>query len=309
MSTSVRPLVTIAMPTYNRADGYLPEALESALAQTYAPLQILVSDNCSTDGTTELVRSYDDPRIRYVRHETNLGAHGNFDYCVDAAQGDFFLMLHDDDRIDPDFVEVCIDALDRPTGVGYVRTGNRLIDGDGTVVQERPNGAAGTSGVAAVLGWMKFQNYWALSSTLYETDALRGIGGFPTDDFPLTCDCYATARIALREGGGIELAPAKASFRVHSGEITHNVEPLRWIDEWRRLRDAIVSWAPTGEAREALEGQGDVFFSMLCYQFAAKIDSRLSRASTQLSIFARFHRVPPSVRNRLKTWSQPLFAQ
>ena len=56
------PLVTIGIPTYNRADHYLREALTSALSQTYANLEIIVSDNCSTDSTQTLVKGLPDPR-------------------------------------------------------------------------------------------------------------------------------------------------------------------------------------------------------------------------------------------------------
>jgi glycosyltransferase involved in cell wall biosynthesis len=293
------------MPTYNRADGYLPEALESALAQTYAPLEILVSDNCSTDGTAELVGSYDDPRIRCVRHETNLGAQGNFDYCLDAARGDFFLMLHDDDRMDPDLVEVCINALEGRRGVGYVRTGNRLLDGEGGVRRERPNGAAGATGVEALLAWMRSENYWALSSTLYETAALRDIGGFPTSKFPLTFDCHATAQLALQYGG-LELEVPKASFRIHEGELSHKMAPVEWIEEWKRLFEAVLTWAPTEHDRRALEKQGNVFFSMLCYQFAAKIESWRLRMAVHISLAVEFRQLPPSLTNRVRAWRMNL---
>lgn len=291
------PLVTIAIPTYNRADGYLAEALESALAQTYAPLEILVSDNCSTDGTADLVRSYDDPRIRYVHHETNLGAFGNFEYCVEAARGDFFLMLHDDDRVDPDMVETCMQAVDGAAGVGYVRTGNRLIDETGAVKQDRPNGAVGTGGVEALLAWMRGENFWALSSTLYETAALRQAGGLPHPEFSLTCDCYATAHIALHVGG-IELEPVKASFRVHDGEMGENTDPHRWIEEWKRLHTKILEWAPSPEARGQLAERGTQFFSLLCYQYANRL-SGWARLRAHLSVLAHFQCLSPGMRARL----------
>lgn len=305
MNSSSRPLVTIAMPTYNRADGYLAEALESALAQTYPSLEILISDNCSSDGTPDLVAAYDDPRIRYVRHDTNLGAQGNFDYCLEAARGDFFVMLHDDDRMDPDFVEVCVEALEGRTGVGYVRTGNRLLDGDGAVVRERPNGAAGKTGVDALLAWMRAENYWALSSTLYETAELRAIGGFPTDTFPLTFDCHATANLALR-AGGIEIEAPKASFRIHDGELSHKMAPHQWMEEWRRLYAEIVSWAPSESDREALKAQGSEFFSMLNYQFASKVEGRISRLAAYADVGVRFRRLPPAVTHRLRSWRRSL---
>lgn len=55
------PLVTIGIPTYNRFDGYFPGALEAALTQDYPNIEIVVSDNASTDGTEAFMRSVDDP--------------------------------------------------------------------------------------------------------------------------------------------------------------------------------------------------------------------------------------------------------
>ena len=69
MHKKSQPLVTIGIPTYNRADGYLKEALESALRQTYENVEIIVSDNCSTDHTDVLVANYKDPRLKYVKHQ------------------------------------------------------------------------------------------------------------------------------------------------------------------------------------------------------------------------------------------------
>jgi glycosyltransferase involved in cell wall biosynthesis len=69
----VLPLVSIAIPTYNRADCYLRQSLESALRQTYPKVEILVSDNCSGDDTEEFVTGIADRRLKYFRHERNIG--------------------------------------------------------------------------------------------------------------------------------------------------------------------------------------------------------------------------------------------
>lgn len=84
------PLVTIGIPTYNRADGYLKGAIQSALDQTYPNLEIFISDNCSSDNTGLLVKSFADPRIRYHRHDVNIGGNNNFNYCVEKARGSIF---------------------------------------------------------------------------------------------------------------------------------------------------------------------------------------------------------------------------
>ena len=111
MTTDSFPLVSIGIPTYNRADGYLRGCIESALNQTYPNLEIFISDNCSSDNTGTLVKSFNDPRIRYHRHDVNIGGNNNFNYCVKKARGIYFLLLHDDDLIDADFIEVCMKAV------------------------------------------------------------------------------------------------------------------------------------------------------------------------------------------------------
>ena len=65
MGPNPRPLVTIGIPTFNRADSYLPESLGSALGQDYPNLEVIVSDNGSSDGTEVFVKSLNDPRVRY----------------------------------------------------------------------------------------------------------------------------------------------------------------------------------------------------------------------------------------------------
>ena len=122
------PLVTIAIPTYNRAGTYLPEALQSALNQTYSNIEIFVSDNCSSDNTGQLVQRFADPRIRYIRHAENIGAPNILNFCINEARGVYLLLLQDDDMIDPDFIEMCMTAVNGNYDVGTIRTGIRLID-------------------------------------------------------------------------------------------------------------------------------------------------------------------------------------
>jgi glycosyltransferase involved in cell wall biosynthesis len=84
------PLVTIGVPVRNGEDC-LAEALDSALAQAYPNLEILVSDNASVDATPEICRRYAraDPRVRWWRNEQNVGFGYNFALTVEQARGDF----------------------------------------------------------------------------------------------------------------------------------------------------------------------------------------------------------------------------
>lgn len=106
------PLVTIGIPTFNRAAS-LVRAVESARAQDYPNLEILISDNASSDGTEALCRNLVsvDPRVRYFRQPENFGAVKNFSAVLSLARGEYFMWLGDDDWIDPEYVSACVAAL------------------------------------------------------------------------------------------------------------------------------------------------------------------------------------------------------
>lgn len=106
------PLVTIGIPTFNRA-GHLRRAVASCRAQTYQRLEIVISDNASSDETAALCDTWArlDGRIRVIRQTRNLGREPNFAAVLNAASGTLFMWLSDDDWLDPDYVETCAKRL------------------------------------------------------------------------------------------------------------------------------------------------------------------------------------------------------
>src|SRR5216684_3535894 len=98
------PLVSICIPTFNAAEWIL-SCLESARAQSYPNLELLIVDDASTDGTVELIRSIDDQRIRLLVNEQNLGLVRNWNKCVEESRGNFTKFLFHDDLLYPDCVE------------------------------------------------------------------------------------------------------------------------------------------------------------------------------------------------------------
>lgn len=94
------PKVSILIPTYNRAE-FLSICVESALAQDYPNLEVIVSDNASQDNTTQLMQKYGaDPRVRYYRNDTNLGVFPNWERLLyEYATGEYGKLLCDDDYL------------------------------------------------------------------------------------------------------------------------------------------------------------------------------------------------------------------
>lgn len=123
--------VTVGIPTYNRAAG-LERTLASVRAQTFADLEILISDNASTDETARVCAeaAAADPRVRVIRHETNRGLTANFNAVLGEAAGEFVMVVADDDWLDADYVQRCVTTLDASPGHALVCGGAVYHRGD-----------------------------------------------------------------------------------------------------------------------------------------------------------------------------------
>lgn len=105
------PLVSVVMPTYNRA-SLLRCALRSVFAQTYGNLEIICVDDASSDSTEEVLKACGDPRLRYIRHETNRGGSAARNTGIRAATGDYIAFLDDDDEWLPAKIERQLKVLE-----------------------------------------------------------------------------------------------------------------------------------------------------------------------------------------------------
>lgn len=131
------PMVTIGIPVYN-GEAYLEEALTCARTQTYGDLEIVISDNGSTDRTREICERHGalDSRIRYYRFETNQGLLKNFNRVYELALGTYFKFSPHDDLYDPSFIERCVDVLERDQDTVACSSRFLIIDEEGTVTGE-----------------------------------------------------------------------------------------------------------------------------------------------------------------------------
>lgn len=267
------PLVTIGIPTYNRFDGYFPRALEAALTQDYPNLEIVVSDNASTDGTEAFMRGLDDPRVRYVRHPSNIGAHANFNACLENATGDYFLLFHDDDMIDTAFVSSCVRALGGRTDIGLVRTGARVIDGAGRVVAVQRLTGEDPTAESVLEAWFARKTPLYLASTLYNTAQLRAAGGFQSPRW-LYQDVKATVMLMARHGL-VEVPEPLASFRRHETNRGSSESAIAWAEDSLHLLDVIAAELP-GLSHEQLTA-GRRYLCEKCYRVASASDGAKAR--------------------------------
>lgn len=134
------PLVSIGIPTFNR-EATIGRALDSVLSQDYPNIEVIISDNASTDRTGEICATYakNYPNISLTVQEKNKGPTNNFIEVLNFASGELFMWLGDDDWLDPDYVSTCVKALMGDTSLAmaggcakYYRDGAEAFTGFST---------------------------------------------------------------------------------------------------------------------------------------------------------------------------------
>ena len=146
--------MTIGIPTRNRA-ALIERALQSALAQQGVEVEVIVSDNASTDGTQALCEAMAaaDGRRRVFRHDVDIGAERNFQSVLEVASGSMFMWLADDDWIDPGYVAACVAVLDEHPEYALVCGRGRLYREGSYVYSERPVSLLSGSSRTRLLGF------------------------------------------------------------------------------------------------------------------------------------------------------------
>lgn len=121
-------LVSVITPSYNTAE-FISETIESVLSQTYDNWEMIIVDDCSTDNTDDVVSEYSarDPRIRYIKNDTNLGAALTRNRALDEARGQWIAFLDSDDLWEPDKLEQQINFM-KNGNINFSYTGYCEID-------------------------------------------------------------------------------------------------------------------------------------------------------------------------------------
>ena len=199
------PLVSIVLPVYNGADTLAP-VVESVLAQTHAHVELVISDNASTDGTQELCRGFarEDRRVVYRRQATNVGLLNNFVSAAQDAAGTYLRWIGDDDALEPDYVARVLDAFAEDERRVVVTTQIVYVDEEGV---ERLDTGYDPTALASADPVERYARMLELLTTdfttldpLYAGDPSRGRHHAPAEHAPE--DQVFAARLAWPGPGG-----------------------------------------------------------------------------------------------------------
>lgn len=140
------PRVSVGLPVFNGA-RYLGVTIASILDQDFTDLELIISDNASTDATGEICRDFArrDARVRYVRNERNLGAGPNYDSCFHKARGTYFKWAAHDDALAPGYLSKAVAALDAAPDAVLCTVGITEIGPNDEVLRTYANSFPGVS--------------------------------------------------------------------------------------------------------------------------------------------------------------------
>lgn len=239
------PKVSVCIPTFNRVN-LLPFAIESVLQQTYQDFELIVCDDGSQDETPKLMSEYTDSRIKYIRHQQNIGKSNNMRSGFDAATGEYFLKFDDDDRLTSDFLSRTTAILDKNPNIDFVGTDHWVIDinniRDETKTQENSRrwGRANLpEGVVDNLQEVVFVNQsFQIGATLFRRSALQELG-FMQPNWQNCEDNDLFVRLALAGKKGYYLPELLMEYRFHAQQqgidraIPYLTDKLRYLESYQ----------------------------------------------------------------------------
>jgi glycosyltransferase involved in cell wall biosynthesis len=212
---------SITIPTYN-ASAYLAETLQSVLAQDMGQqkMEIVVVDNCSTDDTVDIVKRVGEGRIKCVVNERNIGMFGNFNKCIELAQGSLVHLLNADDLVNPGFYQQFEQAFEAHPDVYLVSCNADIIDENGHVTGKTTSlqSLTAPSNDVTELLWT---NPLVTPTVVVRKEAYTKLGGFDTR-FSYIGDWEMWLRVIFFFKG-IYLPDVLAQYRVHSQNGTSSL--------------------------------------------------------------------------------------
>jgi len=259
--------VSICIPTYNGA-RYLEACLDSVLNQTYKDIEILAVDDGSTDATFEILERYAarDQRIRLVRNKHNLGLVGNWNRCIELAQGEWIKFVFQDDLI----VQTCLERLiaESRKGCPFIACKRGyLIEAETSenVQQFYSDNQILIDGIFPDSKWISAQEYCQLAvdrigmnfigeptSVMLKKNVFEQYGLF-NPHLIMSCDLEYWTRVAINTGL-IYVSENLATFRVHKGATSatnrsHRQYRMEILDALIILHDIVYApnYAPLRE--------------------------------------------------------------
>jgi glycosyltransferase involved in cell wall biosynthesis len=215
--------VSVCVPVFNGAP-YVGEAIRSVLEQAFEDFELVVVDDCSSDGTADVVAAFRDDRLRLVHNRARLGLVGNWNRSLELARGRYVTLFHQDDVMAPENLRAKLRLLEAHASVGFVHSNITQIGVQGEVLSGHwdnpptPDHDGPHDGEAFFHRLVTGANAVCASSVMLPRVMFERLGGFDSR-LPFTADWEMWLRIALFYDVGY-LASSLVHYRRHDGMAT-----------------------------------------------------------------------------------------
>ena len=253
------PPVSVIIPTYNQA-RFVAETVESALAQTYPNVEVIVVDDGSTDGTQTVLATYLE-KIHYIRQE-NRGLSGARNTGFLSSHGDYLLFLDSDDLIPPDKLALHVPLLEAEPGFGLVYSAWQQINEDGTRVlgEVRPNKQG-----QLLKELLRRSFFFFASAAVVRRECLEKVGLFD-ESLPWGEDADMWLRMARAGYAFGYLDRPLLQYRIHAHSMTAHVNPQQ-VQGWTDVLCKFFADPELPDDVRALEAKA---YSVLHYETAGR---------------------------------------
>lgn len=242
------PFVTIAIPTLNRCE-FLRQSVQSALAQTYSRIEVLVSDNVSDDETAKVLGSFRDERLRVLRQTTRAPMFVHWNLLLQACRGEYVLFLSDDDLLEPSAAEAMAARLKASPEAGLVFCQGAIIDSDGKELMLGKSAALQLSAEEMILDFFQSKlDLWPCSIMFRRSDVAAY-----EERFELGADAAAWIELVAKFGAAEFIPQVLARYRVHAN-TTAKTPLSKWHSENLRLAELSIE-----KLRERGRGNSDLY--------------------------------------------------
>lgn len=226
---AVQRTVTVAIPCFNMSH-WIGDTLKSLFAQTVQPMEILIVDDCSTDNLSEVLETFNDPRIRYFKMEENQGNIAANNFMLLQAKGAFIVVSSADDTVEPDFIEKALKEFEANPWLEFVSSLTDFVDASGTFITDEMKAA---NPIYTALMNIKpafnaprrdllnalYQGNHYFGIGMYRTQAVKDVGGWKK-----SCEVIADYEmyLALLQRGEIKVIEEKLTHtRIHDKNLSN----------------------------------------------------------------------------------------
>ncbi|WP_310829042.1 glycosyltransferase family 2 protein [Paenibacillus pedocola] len=231
--------ISVLMPVYNMAP-YIEEAICSILTQTYSDFELLILDDGSTDGTLDIIRKFDDKRIRVIAHTVNQGLIATLNQGIDLCTGEYIARMDGDDIALPHRLERQVNFMDDHQDCGVCGSQVYLLGRDAITAKPLNH--------EAIRCWQLFHCTMVhptvmIRKSVLEDHDIRYLNYFHAEDYEIWNRLSAITQL-------VNLPEVLLMYRQHSNQITNIHQEIQVVQSERIRRDQLLRLGIDATAEE-----------------------------------------------------------